>query len=142
MLPPPANRGIDDLITHHRKPSGRPRHIKLRRIAALRIITKGATVVTDGLKCADAGCRHVATATGSGRKAARHPAFKCANTMLGNMSIAGTYRAIRLSRGVRMAHQPPFDLAAMMRLLAMPPSAPHPPLTATSSGLTMVRGHE
>jgi hypothetical protein len=47
--------------------------------------------------------------------------------MLGNMSIAGTYRAIRLSRGVRMAHQPPFDLAAMMRLLAMPPSAPHPP---------------
>ena len=68
---------------------GRPRRIKLRRIArfkrkrvksiAKRIIAEGATVVTDGLKCfrgvADAGCTHVAISTGSGRRAARHPAF-------------------------------------------------------------------
>jgi len=67
---------------------GRPQKIKLRRIArfkrkrvksvAKRIIAAGATVVTDGLKCfrgiADAGCTHVAIATGSGPAAARHPA--------------------------------------------------------------------
>jgi hypothetical protein len=64
---------------------GRPQKIKLRRIArfnrkrvksvAKRIIAAGATVVTDGLKCfreiADAGCKHVAIATGSGPAAAR-----------------------------------------------------------------------
>src|SRR5262245_58787733 len=77
---------------------GRPRRIKLRRIArfkrkrvksiAKKIIGEGATVVTDGLTCfrgvADAGCKHVPMATGSGRRAARHPAFKWVNTMLGN----------------------------------------------------------
>src|SRR6476646_9605263 len=69
---------------------GRPQKIKLRRIArfkrkrvksvAKRIIAAGATVVTDGLKCfrgiADAGCKHVAIATGSGPAAARNPAFQ------------------------------------------------------------------
>ena len=119
---------------------GRPRRIKLRRIArfkrkrvksiAKKIIAEGATVVTDGLKCfrgvADAGCRHVAMATGSGRKAARHPAFKWVNTMLGNIkiSIAGTYRAIRKKHMVRYLaefewrfnHR--FDLAGMIPALA------------------------
>ena len=118
---------------------GRPRRIKLRRIArfkrkrvkslAKRIISEGATVVTDGLKCfrgvADAGCTHVPMATGSGRKAARHPAFKWANTMLGNIktAIAGTYRAIRKKHMVRYLaefewrfnHR--FDLAAMISVL-------------------------
>lgn len=118
---------------------GRPRRIKLRRIArfkrkrvksiAKRIISEGATVVTDGLKCfrgvADAGCTHVAISTGSGRRAARHPAFKWANTMLGNIktSIAGTYRAIRKKHMVRYLaefewrfnHR--FDLAAMIPAL-------------------------
>ena len=119
---------------------GRPRRIKLRRIArfkrkrvksiAKRIIAEGATVVTDGLKCfrgvADAGCRHVAMATGSGRRAARHPAFKWANTMLGNIkaSIAGTYRAIRKKHMVRYLAEfewrfnDRFDLAAMIPALA------------------------
>jgi len=118
---------------------GRPRRMKLRRIArfkrkrvkslAKRIIVEGATVVTDGLKCfrgvADAGCRHVPLATGSGRRSARHPAFKWANTMLGNIktSIAGTYRAIRKKHMVRYLaefewrfnHR--FDLAAMIPAL-------------------------
>lgn len=118
---------------------GRPRRIKLRRIArfkrkrvksiAKKIIAEGATVVTDGLKCfrgvADAGCKHVPMATGSGRRAARHPAFKWANTMLGNIktSIAGTYRAIRKKHMVRYLaefewrfnHR--FDLAAMIPAL-------------------------
>ena len=118
---------------------GRPSRIKLRRIArfkrkrvksiAKKIIAEGATVVTDGLKCfrgvADAGCRHVPMVTGSGRRAARHPAFKWANTMLGNIktSIAGTYRAIRKKHMVRYLaefewrfnHR--FDLAAMIPAL-------------------------
>ena len=96
---------------------GRPRRIKIRRIArfkrrrmkslAKRIITPGATVITDGLSCfrglADAGCNHVAIVTGSGRKAARHAAFKWVNTMLGNIksSLVGTYRAIRKKHMVR-----------------------------------------
>ena len=69
---------------------GRPLRLKIRRIPrfkrarvkslAKRIIAPGATVVTDGLGCfrglADAGCTHIPITTGSGRKAARHPAFK------------------------------------------------------------------
>ena len=88
-----------------------------------------ATVVTDGLKCfrgvADAGCKHVPMTTGSGRRSARHPAFKWVNTMLGNIktSIAGTYRAIRKKHMVRYLaefewrfnHR--FDLAAMIPVL-------------------------
>ena len=119
---------------------GRPRRIKLRRIArfkrkrvrslAKRIIAPGATVVTDGLSCfrgvADAGCVHVAIATGSGRRAARHPAFKWVNTMLGNIKSAllGTYRAVRKKHMVRYLaefewrfnHR--FDLAGMIPALA------------------------
>jgi transposase-like protein len=118
---------------------GRPRRIKLRRIArfkrkrvksiAKRIIAEGTTVVTDGLKCfrgvADAGCTHVAIPTGSGRRAARHPAFRWVNTMLGNIktAIASTYRAIRKKHLVRYLaefewrfnHR--FDLAAMIPAL-------------------------
>lgn len=119
---------------------GRPRRIKLRRIArfkrkrvrslAKRMIAPGATVVTDGLSCfrgvVDAGCVHVAIATGSGRRAARHPAFRWVNTMLGNIKSAllGTYRAVRKKHMVRYLaefewrfnHR--FDLAAMIPALA------------------------
>ena len=119
---------------------GRPRRIKLRRIArfkrrrvkslAKRIIAPGARVVTDGLVCfrgiADAGCTHLAIPTGSGRRAARHPAFKWANTMLGNIksAIVATYRAIHKKHLVRTLaefewrfnHR--FDLAAMIPVLA------------------------
>ncbi|WP_414463649.1 IS1595 family transposase [Hyphomicrobium sp. B1] len=119
---------------------GRPHRIKLSRIArfkrrrvkslAKRIIAPGATVLTDGLACfrgvADAGCVHIAIATGSGRKAPRHPAFKWVNTMLGNIksAITGTYRALRKKHIVRYLaefewrfnHR--FDLAAMIPALA------------------------
>lgn len=118
---------------------GRPRRIKLsriprfkrRRVKSLvkRIIVPGAAVLTDGLACfrgvADAGCIHVAIATGSGRRAARHPAFKWVNTMLGNIksAIVGTYRALRKKHMVRYLaefewrfnHR--FDLAEMIPAL-------------------------
>jgi len=63
---------------------------------AIRWIGLGA----DGLQCfgsvADAGCTHQIVRTGSGPKADRMPAFKWANTALGNIkaAITGTYRAI------------------------------------------------
>jgi YidC/Oxa1 family membrane protein insertase len=96
----------------------------------VREVAPGATVVTDGLSCfrgaADAGCIHVALPTGSGRRAARHPAFRWVNTVLGNIksAITGTYRAIRKKHMVRYLaefewrfnHR--FDLAAMMPALA------------------------
>ena len=96
---------------------GKPQKIKLRRVArfkrkrikslAKQIIAPGATVLTDGLACfrglADAGLDHVAIPTGSGRRAARHPAFKWANTMLGNIksAIVATYRAVHKKHLVR-----------------------------------------
>jgi hypothetical protein len=45
-----------------------------------------------GLRCfrgvADAGSTHLPIRTGSGRRAARHPAFKWANTVLGNIKTS------------------------------------------------------
>jgi ribosomal protein L37AE/L43A len=117
----------------------KPKRIKLRRIARFkrrrvksltkRIIAVGAKVVTDGLGCfrgvADAGCMHQPIRTGSGRQAARHPAFTWANTTLGNIksAIVGTYRAIRrkhISRTLaefewRFNHRT--NLAAMIPIL-------------------------
>lgn len=91
--------------------NGRQRSIRLRRIARFKHrlvkslvkcnIAPGATVVIDGLACcrgvADAGCVHVVLAGGGARKAARHPAFRWVNTMLGNIkcAVVGTYRAVR-----------------------------------------------
>lgn len=96
---------------------GRPRKIKLRRIARFkrarvkslskRIIAPGSSVLTDALACfrgvADAGCVHIPLVTGGGRRAARHPAFKWVNTMLGNIktAIAATYRTVRKKHLVR-----------------------------------------
>jgi hypothetical protein len=55
---------------------------------------RGARVVTDGLGgingVADAGCVHEPIVTGSGRKAARHLAFKALDTLLGNIKSAIT----------------------------------------------------
>jgi len=115
---------------------GRPRRIKLRRIARFkrariksltkRIITPGSTVVTDGYQCfhgvKDAGCAHVRITTGSGPRAASNPAFRWVNTMLGNIKAAlvGTYRAIRKKHMVRYLAEfewrfnNRFDLAAMI----------------------------
>ena len=88
---------------------GKAHRVKLRRVRRFtkkiirkltaQIIKPGAHVVTDGLGCfggvAEAGCTHTAIVTGSGRQAARHPAFKAVNTVLANVktAIAATYRA-------------------------------------------------
>lgn len=119
---------------------GRPQKLKIRRIArfkrrrvkslAKRIIAPGTTVVTDGLACfkgvADAGCAHEAIVTGSGRHAARHPAFKWVNTVLANIktSIVGTYKAVRKKHMVRTLAEFEWrfnhrdNLAAMIPVLA------------------------
>ena len=87
------------------------------------------TVVSDGLKCfgsvADAGCDYEAIKTGSGPAAARVPAFKWVNTVLGNIkaAITGTYRAVRGKYVPRYIAEfeylfnGRYDLAAMIPLL-------------------------
>lgn len=94
-----------------------------------RIIAPGATMVTAGLASfrgvADAGCVHVALATGGGHKAARHPALRWGDTMLGNIecAIVGTYRAVRKKHLVRTLAEIEWrvnhhiDLAAMIPAL-------------------------
>ena len=88
---------------------GKAHRVKLKRVRRFtkkiikavtsRIVTPGAHVVTDGLGCfngvVDAGCTHEAIVTGSGRKAARHPAFSAVNTVLSNIktAIAATFRS-------------------------------------------------
>ena len=71
---------------------------------------------------ADAGCAHQVVKTGSGPKAARTPAFKWANTALGNIkaAITGTYRAINSKHVPRYLAEfeyrfnRRYDLAAMI----------------------------
>src|SRR5208337_4586494 len=64
-------------------------------------LASGADVTSDGLACflavVEVGCTHTAIKTGSGHKAAKTPAFKWVNTVLGNMKAAlvGIYRAVR-----------------------------------------------
>ena len=88
------------------------------------------SVVSDGLQCfgsvADAGCTHQVVKTGSGPKAARTPAFKWANTALGNIkaAITGTYRAVNSKHVPRYLAEfeyrfnRRYDLAAMIPRLA------------------------
>ena len=119
---------------------GKPRKIRLRRIARFKrkrvknlvkkLIAPGSTVVTDGLRCfrgvADAGCAHAVIVTSGGRHAARHPAFKWVNTMLGNIksAIVGTYRAVHKKHVVRTLAEFEWrfnhreNLAAMIPVLA------------------------
>ena len=71
---------------------------------------------------ADAGCCHRSIVTGSGKKAVRTPAFKWANTLLGNLktSLTGTFHAIRDKHVPRYLAQfqyrfnRRYDLAAMI----------------------------
>jgi transposase-like protein len=90
---------------------GKPDQIILRRVKAFSkfairklsstALASGADVTSDGLACflavAEVGCAHVVIKTGSGPKAAKTPAFKWVNTVLGNIKAAlvGTYRAVR-----------------------------------------------
>jgi transposase-like protein len=90
---------------------GKPDQIILRRVKAFSrvairklsstALASGADVTSDGLACflavAEVGCSHTVIKTGSGAKAAKTPAFKWVNTVLGNIKAAlvGTYRAVR-----------------------------------------------
>ncbi len=120
---------------------GKPHRIILRRVrafskAALRklagaALENGAEVVSDGLNCfaavKDAGCSHTAIVTGSGRKAAKTPAFKWVNTALGNIkaAIVGTYRAVgekhvpRYLADFEYRFNRRYDLADMITRLAV-----------------------
>ena len=118
---------------------GRPRKVHLRRVQAFRRteiaryaqanILPGSEVLSDGLFCftgvAAAHCRHTPLITGSGRQAAQHPAFKWANTLLGNLknALRGTYHAIRVQHVPRYLAEfeyrfnRRFDLPAMIERL-------------------------
>ena len=120
--------------------TGKPKRIRLKRVArfkrkritaaAKRMLVPGAQVVTDGLPCfrglTDAACVHTVEVTGKGYRAARKPAFRALNTILGNIksAIVGTYRAVRTKHVARYLaefewrfnHR--FDLAEMIPELA------------------------
>jgi transposase-like protein len=115
---------------------GKPVRLKIRRVKrfdksriktiAKRIFKPGTKVVTDGLACfrgiADAGCTHEAIVTGSGRKAACHPAFKWVNTALANVknALLSTFRAVSGKHAPRALAEfeyrfnRRYDLAAMI----------------------------
>src|SRR6476620_4372074 len=106
---------------------GRPRRIKLRRIARFkrrrvksltkRIIMPGSTIVTDGYQCfrgvADAGCTHVRITTGCGRTGGPPPSIQVGEHYAGkHLSVARRHLSRDpqeargpLSRRVRMALQ-------------------------------------
>ncbi|TCS99324.1 IS1595 family transposase [Aquabacter spiritensis] len=120
---------------------GKPHRVILRRVDGFRskalaglaekALTPDAKGVSDGLACfravVGAGCEHTAIVTGSGRKAARTPAFAWVNTLLGNVKAAlvGTYRAVRDKHVPRYLAEfeyrfnRRYDLAAMIPRLAV-----------------------
>ena len=120
---------------------GKPDQIILRRVKAFSkfairklsstALASGADVTSDGLACflavAEAGCAHVVIKTGSGQKAAKTPAFKWVNTVLGNIKAAlvGTYRAVREKHVPRYLAEfeyrfnRRYDLAAIIPRLAV-----------------------
>jgi transposase-like protein len=120
--------------------TGKPVRIKLRRVKGFRrseveafakqSLDPACTVISDGLACfsavTEAGCAHQPIITGSGRKAARHPAFRWVNTMLGNVKAAmtGTYRAVREKHAPRYLAEfayrfnRRYDLGSMIERLA------------------------
>jgi ribosomal protein L37AE/L43A/transposase-like protein len=121
-------------------PEGRPMRLKLHRVDgfrgdaiegfAKRSLARQCTVVSDGLACfgavTKAGCEHSVIKTGSGVSAARTPAFRWVNTMLGNIksAITGTYRSISSKHVPRYLAEfeyrfnRRYDLAAMLPRLA------------------------
>ena len=119
---------------------GKAHRVKLRRVrrftrkvvgkAVRRIVAPASVVVTDGLGCfngvADAGCQHQSIITGSGRKAARHPAFRVLNTVLANIknAITATFRSTSCKHAPRRLAEfeyrfnRRYDLPAMIPRLA------------------------
>lgn len=92
---------------------GKPICIRLNRVAftkealevwANKALAASAQVISDGLHCfkavaGEVAC-HTAIVTGSGRKAATHPEFRCVNTVLSNLktAISGTYHAFKFAK--------------------------------------------
>ena len=96
---------------------GKPDQIILRRVIGFQkvaisklastALTGDANVVTDALACftavKTAGCTHTQIRTGRGAQAAKKPAFKWVNTVLGNIksALVGTYRAVQSKHAPR-----------------------------------------
>ena len=117
-------------------PARKPIRVKIRRVKrfskkhieglASGILKRGAQVLTDGLGCfrglTAAGCTHEVIISGPGRKAAKNPLFKWANTVLANIktSLDGTYRKVSQKHVPRSLAEfeyrfnRRYDLAAMM----------------------------
>jgi transposase-like protein len=86
-----------------------------------------AHVISDGLACFAAvtsvGCTHAPILTGSGPQAAKTPAFKWVNTILGNIKSAliGTHRAVRAKHVSRYLAEFEYRFNRRYRLEAMIP---------------------
>ncbi len=116
---------------------GKPDQIILRRVAGLSkaaiemlagtAIDPGAHVISDGLACFAAvtsvGCVHTPVRTGSGPQAAKKPAFKWVNTILGNIksALVGTHRAVRAKHVPRYLAEFEYRFNRRYRLEAMIP---------------------
>jgi hypothetical protein len=110
--PPPARRSSKTpfVATIATTDDGKPDQIILRPVKAFTslairklasaALNPDANIVSDRLACFAAvtqGSLHSSIKTGSGKRAARTPAFKWVNTALGNTNatLVGTYRAVR-----------------------------------------------
>jgi len=117
--------------------SGRPVRIKLTRLKGFRRkelerwskhhLEPGSIVVSDGLDCftqvTKAGCVHNVKFTGSGRRSAKHPAFKWVNTVLGNLKNAfhGTYHSFHPKHAPRYLAEFQYRFNRRFNLRAMLP---------------------
>jgi hypothetical protein len=130
-------------------------------------LSPGSTVDSDGLSCflgiKDVGCHHQPMVTGSGKQAVQplahpsdalparqrrqaaakgNPAFKGANTMLGNLkhSVAGTYHALREKHVPRYLAQFQYRFNRRYKLGDMPLAHPKDALSARQRRQAAVKG--
>ena len=119
---------------------GRPVRLQLRRVRGFRknairrwantSVEPGSLVVSDGMWCfravRESGCQHQPILTGGTFRGSAHPAFKWANTILGNVknALRGTFHAVRKKHAPRYLAEfeyrfnRRFDLPAMIERLA------------------------
>jgi hypothetical protein len=116
---------------------GKPDQIILRRVIGFQkvaisklastALTGDANVVTDALACftavKTAGCTHTQIRTGRGAQAAKKPAFKWVNTVLGNIksALVGTYRAVQSKHASRYLAEFEYRFNRRYRLETMIP---------------------
>jgi hypothetical protein len=109
-------------------------------------LSPGSTVYSDGLSgflgIQDVGCHHQPMVTGSGKQAVPNPAFKWANTMLGNLknSVAGTYHAIREKHVPRYLAQFQYRFNRRYKLGDMPLAHPKDALPARQRRQAAAKG--